>query len=163
MGRANLRCQNRFPCWICPDDFDLCQRSFTQLALWLKGRSLGRGHFLPGPIFGQSPRSCIESGGKLRILNVRVIRIVNPNSIVIESMQTIPREMKMNIQGEEWSEVVRAIKSCPPEKRYKLQPKLDSWITAKKIVGESVPAAARQLNQELRDEAIEAQFDNFPV
>lgn len=69
----------------------------------------------------------------------------------------------MRFYAEDWSEVNKAIKSCPPEARYKLQPKLDKWITAKLLGGEAVPTAARQLNLELRDEAIEAQFDNFPV
>lgn len=69
----------------------------------------------------------------------------------------------MNLNGEDWGQVAQIIHKCPADSRYKLQPKLESWITARTIRGKPVPPAARQLNDELRDEAIEAQFDNFPV
>lgn len=51
----------------------------------------------------------------------------------------------------------------PEDQRYLLQPELDRLIDRMQAAGLDVPATVRTLNEELSDEAIEAQFDNLPV
>lgn len=63
----------------------------------------------------------------------------------------------------EWVEMRKKIRACPVESRYRLQPGLDLLIRDLKARGKSVPPEALQLNADLKDEAIEAQFDNLPV
>lgn len=63
----------------------------------------------------------------------------------------------------EWADMEKTIQQCPEDVRYRLQPKLEQWIEARSTAGLPVPAEAHALNGELRDEAIEAQFDNLPV
>ena len=63
----------------------------------------------------------------------------------------------------DWTEMEKTIRKCPENTRYRLQPKLAELIRAMRARGEPVPPEARQLNTELRAEAIEAQFDNLPV
>lgn len=62
-----------------------------------------------------------------------------------------------------WPELKDAILQCPEAERYRLQPKLDRVIRRLKAEGAPVPKEARQLNHELRAEAVEAQFDNVPI
>ncbi|WP_135501968.1 hypothetical protein [Roseovarius aestuariivivens] len=47
--------------------------------------------------------------------------------------------------------------------RYRLQPRLAGLLGQMRDAGEPIPAKLRRLNDELLDEAIEAQFDNMPV
>lgn len=63
----------------------------------------------------------------------------------------------------DWPEFERKLRQCPQSERYRLQPKLESMITSMKLRGERVPASARKLNTDLREEALEAQFENLPV
>lgn len=55
------------------------------------------------------------------------------------------------------------IKALDLEDRCKLQPQLESLI--REMEGQTLPLkpGVRQLNEKLRDDAIEAQFDNLPV
>ncbi len=62
-----------------------------------------------------------------------------------------------------WSEMQNAIRQCPVEQRYQMQPKLAALIREMRARGEPVPPEARELNAILRDEAVEAQFENMPV
>jgi hypothetical protein len=55
------------------------------------------------------------------------------------------------------------ILDTPEDQRYLLQPELDRLIDRMQAAGLDVPATVRTLNEELSDEAIEAQFDNLPV
>lgn len=47
--------------------------------------------------------------------------------------------------------------------RFRLQPQLNSLIHELQNEGKKVVPGALRLNEELRNEAIEAQFDNMPV
>jgi len=61
-------------------------------------------------------------------------------------------------------DAVRArILDTPEDQRYLIQPELDRLIDRMQAAGLDVPATVRILNEELSDEAIEAQFDNLPV
>lgn len=55
------------------------------------------------------------------------------------------------------------IRNARPEARYRLQPQLERLIGQLNQNGEPVTEATRALNDELRYEAIEAQFENMPV
>ncbi|MDF1670519.1 MAG: hypothetical protein P1U83_12975 [Roseovarius sp.] len=64
---------------------------------------------------------------------------------------------------ENWSDMQEAIRQYPIEQRYKMQPKLAALIREMRARDEPVPPEARELNAILRDEAVEAQFENMPV
>lgn len=55
------------------------------------------------------------------------------------------------------------ILKTPVPERCALQPALDDLIARMERAGIKVPVAIRSLNDELCDEAIEAQFENMPV
>lgn len=59
--------------------------------------------------------------------------------------------------------LIHKIKQESPSARFRLQPQLDRLITEIEAQGRRVAFHTRQLNDELRYEAIEAQFDNMPV
>lgn len=47
--------------------------------------------------------------------------------------------------------------------RLRLQPQIDQTITSLMMRGHSVPARLRQINNALKDEALDDMFDNMPV
>ena len=55
------------------------------------------------------------------------------------------------------------IESLPVERRQKCQLELHALIERADELGIKLPNTARQLDDELTDAAIEAQFDNMPV
>ena len=55
------------------------------------------------------------------------------------------------------------ILEMPEDKRYEMQPQLGKLIDALEEAGETAPCEIRDLNEELVNDAIEAQFDNMPV
>ena len=59
--------------------------------------------------------------------------------------------------------LIAKIKQENPIDRFRLQPQLDRLIFEIEAQGDTVQPYMRQLNEELRNEAIEAQFDNMPV
>ena len=65
--------------------------------------------------------------------------------------------------GQDLEDLRARLLATDPDKRYELQPALDRLIDQMDAAGLDVPAAIRTLNDDLSDEAIEAQFDNLPV
>ncbi len=63
----------------------------------------------------------------------------------------------------ELNELMRKIESAHPDARRLHQPQLSKLIEELTAAGEHVPARAKNLNEELLNDAIEARFDNFPV
>lgn len=59
--------------------------------------------------------------------------------------------------------LIRKIKQESPSARFRLQPQLDRLIHEIEAQGCRVKRDTRMLNEELQNEAIEAQFDNMPV
>lgn len=59
--------------------------------------------------------------------------------------------------------VQRQITDLDASERYRLQPRLAALLGRLRKAGEPIPPQLRRLNDELLDEAIEAQFDNMPV
>lgn len=59
--------------------------------------------------------------------------------------------------------VRRQITDLDPAERYRLQPRLAGLLGQLRETGQPVPSELCRLNEELLDEAIEAQFDNMPV
>ena len=59
--------------------------------------------------------------------------------------------------------LINKIKQESPSARFRLQPQLDHLIHEFEAQGVKVQRATRRLNEELQNEAIEAQFDNMPV
>lgn len=55
------------------------------------------------------------------------------------------------------------ILDADPDSRQKFLPSLNEMIERLEAAGEAVPAGARDLQDELTADAIEAQFDNMPV
>ncbi|WP_111732546.1 hypothetical protein [Roseovarius amoyensis] len=55
------------------------------------------------------------------------------------------------------------ILQATPDARLSLQPELAEMIAQMDLAGEHVPAAIRDLCEELTCAAIEAQFDNLPI
>lgn len=49
------------------------------------------------------------------------------------------------------------------ETRYTLQPRLHALLHDMEVIGTRVPPRLRQLDHDLLDEAVEAQFDNLPI
>lgn len=64
---------------------------------------------------------------------------------------------------EEIKLVRRQIRDLEAADRYRLQPRLAGLLGQLRTAGQPVPSELRRLNDELLDEAIEAQFDNMPV
>ena len=63
----------------------------------------------------------------------------------------------------ELQQLHQQILDLPSENRFKLQPQLNRKIEELEAAGEPVAAELRWLNEELLNDAIEAQFDNMPV
>ena len=59
--------------------------------------------------------------------------------------------------------LIEKIKRTSPSARFRLQPQLHRLIIELEAGGARVKRDTRQLNEELQNEAIEAQFDNVPV
>ena len=59
--------------------------------------------------------------------------------------------------------LIHKIKQESPSARFRLQPQLDRLIHEFEAQGVKVRRDTRLLNEELQNEAIEAQFDNMPV
>ncbi len=59
--------------------------------------------------------------------------------------------------------LIHKIKQESPSARFRLQPQLGSLITKIEAQGSRVQRRTKLLNEELLNEAIEAQFDNMPV
>ncbi len=59
--------------------------------------------------------------------------------------------------------LIHKIKQETPSARFRLQPQLDHLITEIEASGTRVQREPKLLNEELLNEAIEAQFDNMPV
>ena len=55
------------------------------------------------------------------------------------------------------------IESLPVERRQECQEELHALIERAEVLGIQLPHEARDLDDELTDAAIEAQFDNMPV
>ncbi len=64
---------------------------------------------------------------------------------------------------EEMERLRARIEAADADLRYMFQPELEDLIERMEIAGEPVPAAIRDLNEELLGEAIERQLDNLPV
>lgn len=63
----------------------------------------------------------------------------------------------------ELQQLHQKILATKSEDKYRLQPQLDRIIERMDARGEEVKAEIRWLNEELLNDAIEAQFDNMPV
>ncbi|WP_299849380.1 hypothetical protein [uncultured Roseovarius sp.] len=59
--------------------------------------------------------------------------------------------------------LISKIKQESPSARFRLQPQLNRLISEFEAEGRTVRRDTRLLNEELQNEAIEAQFDNMPV
>lgn len=57
----------------------------------------------------------------------------------------------------------RQILDLGATERYRLQPRLAGLLGQMRQAGVKIPSEMARLNDELLDEAIEAQFDNMPV
>lgn len=60
-------------------------------------------------------------------------------------------------------ELSRRIAALPEAERVACRPELHALIERAEAAGLHLPEAARALDEELSDEAIEAQFDNLPL
>ncbi|WP_306113628.1 MULTISPECIES: hypothetical protein [unclassified Roseovarius] len=59
--------------------------------------------------------------------------------------------------------LIHKIKQESPSARFRLQPQLGRLIVEMEAQGSKVQRRTKLLNEELLNEAIEAQFDNMPV
>ncbi len=59
--------------------------------------------------------------------------------------------------------LIHKIKQESPSARFRLQPQLNTLIHEIEAQGAKVHRGTKLLNEELLNEAIEAQFDNMPV
>lgn len=69
----------------------------------------------------------------------------------------------MSQNSEALEALVKEIEATESEKRLAFEPRLSRLIDAMEGNGETVPATARCLHEELVNEKIESQFDNMPV
>lgn len=69
----------------------------------------------------------------------------------------------MALLSTEFQKLHTQILSTEKERRYELQPNLDTVLRRLRMSGHAIPAEIEQLNATLLEEAIEAQFDNMPV
>lgn len=69
----------------------------------------------------------------------------------------------MNHLSMEMKQLHRQILDLGSAERYRLQPRLAGMLGQMRQAGVRIPPEMTRLNDELLDEAIEAQFDNMPV
>lgn len=69
----------------------------------------------------------------------------------------------MSTLSEDVKRLHRQILDLGDCERYRLQPRLAGLLGQMRQAGERIPPHMERLNEELLDEAIEAQFDNMPV
>ena len=67
-----------------------------------------------------------------------------------------------DLEAQAYELVERAEKASRAE-RMMLQPSIDRIITALTMQGHRVPLALRQVNNALKDDALDDMFDNMPV
>lgn len=61
------------------------------------------------------------------------------------------------------SQLVTTAKNASHAERLRLQPEIDRVVTTLALKGHSVPVQLRQINNTLKDEALDDMFDNMPV
>ena len=61
------------------------------------------------------------------------------------------------------SDLIKKAQDASQTERLHLQPVIDSVITALTMRGQMVPRQLRNINNSLKDEALDDMFDNMPV
>jgi len=61
------------------------------------------------------------------------------------------------------SDLIERAEKASHAERLRLQPKVDSVVTALTLQGLNVPNKLRHINNTLKDEALDEMFDNMPI